>query len=379
MITTHRPIRLALFGGGPGSAIGAVHWRAAMFDRKFELVAGAFSRDIDRSKQQARTLNLPVDRAYASADALLAAEALREDGVEAVAIATPNDSHLEIAAAALKAGLHVICDKPMTTTLEQARSLAAVLDQTDRVFALSYTYTGYAMVREARALIAAGELGAIRKIVITYPQGWLATRVEADLPGAAWRTDPARAGVGGCIGDIGVHAFQLAEYVSGLRVEKLCADLPRVLAGRTLDDDCNILLRFGNDVPGVLIASQICTGERNGLTLQIYGDASSLVWTHERPGELQLLRPDNAVETRFAGSSAVGSAGASATRLAVGHPEGFFEAFASVYSTFASAIHGRPDLIDDVLPGIREGVRSMAFIETAVKSSDGRCWVDMER
>jgi predicted dehydrogenase len=365
-------------GGGPGAFIGAVHWRAAMLDRRFDLVAGAFSRAAWRSALQARELNLAPDRAYTSVDALIAAEALRSDGVEAVAIATPNDSHFEMAAAALKAGLHVMCDKPMTATLEEARLLATLLGETDRVYALTYTYTGYAMVREARALVASGELGAVRKVVVTYPQGWLATRVETELAGAAWRTDPARAGIGGCIGDIGIHAFQLAEYVSGLRVERLCADLSRVVSGRALDDDCNILLRFESNVPGVLMASQICLGERNGLTIQVYGEQGSIIWMHDSPGELQLLHPDCSIETRFAGSSAIGPAGAAATRLPAGHPEGFFEAFATLYGDFADAIGGKRGLLDDQLPGISEGLRSMAFIEAAVSSSDRQSWVDMK-
>jgi predicted dehydrogenase len=378
MTRPHRPVRLALIGGGPGAFIGAVHWRAAMLDRRFDLIAGAFSRDAGRSALQARELNLAPDRAYASVDALVAAETLRSDGVEAVAIATPNDSHFEIAVAALTAGLHVICDKPMTATLAQARSLAAVLGATDRVYALTYTYTGYAMVREARALVASGQLGRVRKIVVSYPQGWLATPVETELAGAAWRTDPARAGIGGCIGDIGIHAFQLAEYVSGLRVERLCADLSRVVSGRALDDDCNILLRFESNVPGVLMASQICLGERNGLTIQVYGEQGSIIWMHDSPGELQLLHPDNRSETRFAGSPAIGPAGAAATRLPAGHPEGFFEAFATLYGDFADAIGGKRGLLDDQLPGISEGLRSMAFIEAAVSSSDRQSWVDMK-
>jgi predicted dehydrogenase len=349
-----------------------------MLDRRFDLVAGAFSRDAGRSALQARELNLAPDRAYTSVDALIAAEALRSDGVEAVAIATPNDSHFEMAAAALKAGLHVMCDKPMTATLEEARLLATLLGETDRVYALTYTYTGYAMVREARALIASGELGAVRKVVVTYPQGWLATRVETELAGAAWRTDPARAGIGGCIGDIGVHAFQIAEYVSGLRVERLCADLSRVVSDRRLDDDCNMLLRFEGNVPGVLMASQICMGERNGLTIQIYGERGSIIWTHDRPEALHLLHPDNRSETRFAGSPAIGPAGAGATRLPTGHPEGFFEAFATLYGDFADAIGGKRGLLDDQLPGISEGLRSMAFIEAAVSSSDRQSWVDMK-
>jgi len=375
MTQSRPPIRLALFGGGPGAFIGAVHWRAAMLDRRFELVAGAFSRNAERSVEQAKALHIDPARAYTSHDALIAAEALRNDGVEAVAIATPNDSHYDIAVAALQAGLHVICDKPMTATLDQARALAAI--PTDRIYALTYTYTGYALVREARAIVAAGELGRVRKVVVTYPQGWLASAIEDEVPGAAWRTDPARAGQGGCIGDIGVHAFQVAEFVSGLRVERLCADLSKVVPGRTLDDDCNILLRFEGNVPGVLIASQISLGERNGLTLHVYGDEGALSWSHEKPDELQILHADNRRETRFAGSPAIGAAGVASTRLPSGHPEGFIEAFANIYSSFADAITGEP-IVDTLLPGRGEGSRSLHFVDLAVLSSRNRSWTDMK-
>jgi predicted dehydrogenase len=378
MIAPHRPIRLALFGGGPGAFIGAVHRRAALLDLRFQLVAGAFSRDIGRSAAQARAFMVDEARAYTSVEALIAGEAGREDGVEAIAIATPNDSHFAIAEAALQAGLHVICDKPMTSTLTQATALAAVLAKTDRAYALTYTYTGYPMIREARAVVASGTLGRVRKIVVTYPQGWLSDSVEGTLPSAAWRTDPSRAGIGGCIGDIGVHAFQLAEYISGLRVERLCADLSSVVQGRVLDDDCNILLRFAGEIPGVLIASQISLGERNGLSIAIYGEQRALSWSHERPDELRFLNPNNRMETVFAGSAAIGPAGMAASRLPTGHPEGFIEAFASIYSDFADAIHGQRGLLDDRLPGIETGLRSMRFVAAAVASTQDRSWTKME-
>jgi len=377
MTMPHQPIRLALFGGGPGAFIGAVHWRAAMLDRRFELVAGAFSRDAARSAQQARALNVAEDRAYTSVDALIAAEALRSDGVQAVAIATPNDSHFEIASAALKAGLHVICDKPMTATLDQARALAEIVRGGESVYALTYTYTGYAMIREARAMVAAGDIGQVRKIVVTYPQGWLASAIESEVAGAAWRTDPARAGIGGCIGDIGVHAFQAAEYVSGLRVDRLCADLSSVVEGRALDDDCNILLRFEGGVPGVLMVSQISLGERNSLTIQVYGNERSIMWKHDTPDELQILHADNRRETRFAGSPAVGPAAVAASRLPTGHPEGFVEAFANLYGDFAQAIAGERTLLDNQLPSAGEGVRSLLFIDRAVRSARDQCWINL--
>lgn len=370
-----RPIRLALFGGGPGSFIGAVHARAARLDGRFALVAGAFSRDPARSRERGEEWGIAPDRVHSDPAALIAAEAAREDGIEAVAIATPNASHFAIAVAALDAGLPVICDKPMTATLDEARRLAAIVARAGLPYALTYTYAGYAMIREARARVAAGEIGAVRKVMVDYPQGWLAAPTDAGNRQAAWRIDPAQAGIGGCVGDIGVHAFHLAEYVSGVPVVELCADLSSIVPGRALDDDCNMLLRFANGAPGVLTASQIATGERNGLTLRVHGERGTIAWRHEAPGELRLLRGDGRMDILYAGTDAVGAAAQRATRLPPGHPEGFFEAFATLYADFADAIEGRPP---EGLPGVAEGVRSMAFIEAAVQSSRARRWTALE-
>lgn len=375
MTKVARPIRLALFGGGPGAFIGAIHWRAAMLDRRFELVAGAFSRSASRSIGQGSSLGIEPQRCYASTEDLIAGEVGRPDGARAVAIATPNSSHFGIARACLQAGLHVICDKPMVTSIEEARALERIVDGSDRAFALTFTYSGYAMLREARAAVADGSIGQVRKVVVSYPQGWLSTPVEREQAGAAWRTDPNLAGNGGCIGDIGVHAFHLAEFVSGQEVERLCADLSSVVPGRTLDDDCNILLRFRNGAPGVLIASQVSLGEGNCLSIRVYGDKASIVWSHDRSDELHFLLPDNRREIRYAGSSAVGPAGKSSSRLPTGHPEGFIEAFANIYADFASAIDGHRELVDDRLPGVLAGLRSQVFIDCAVRSSMAGCWI----
>src|SRR5690242_10104410 len=294
-------LRLGLVGGGPGSFIGPVHRMAACLDGRFVLAAGAFSRDIAKSRSQAAAWGLAADRAYDGIKAMLAGERQRDDGIQAVAIATPNDSHFAIAKAALEAGLPVICDKPMTATLTEAEVLAPIVAASGRPFALTYTYTGYAMIREARARVADGTIGRVRKIMVDYPQGWLADAIEDRNTQASWRTDPDRAGQGGAIGDIGVHAFQLAEYVAGLRVEELVADLPRVVPGRRLDDDCNILLRFEGRVPGVLTASQIAAGERNGLRLRIYGEKGGIEWDHDAPGNLTLRWPDARTEILHAG------------------------------------------------------------------------------
>lgn len=370
-----RPLRLGLLGGGPGSFIGAVHRMAACLDGRFTLVAGAFSRSLDKSRTQAARWGVAPDRAYDGIEAMLTGERRREDGMEAVAIATPNDSHFAIAKAALEAGFPVICDKPMTATLAEAEALAPIVAASGLPFALTYTYTGYAMIREARARIAAGAIGRVRKIMVDYPQGWLADAIEDENVQASWRTDPARAGAGGAIGDIGVHAFQLAEYVSGLQAAELVADLPRVVAGRRLDDDCNILLRFTGEVPGVLTASQIATGERNGLKLRVYGDKGGLEWCHDAPGELVLGWPDARTEIIHAGAPGFAADAQRAIRLPSGHPEGFIEAFATLYSDFADTIGGKPGRRDAALPGIRDGLRSMRFIDCAVRSHEARAWL----
>lgn len=372
---TQRPLRLGLLGGGPGSFIGAVHRMAAGLDGRFTLVAGAFSRSLDKSQAQAARWGVATDRAYDGIEAMLADEQAREDGIEAIAIATPNDSHFAITKAALEAGLPVICDKPMTATLAEAEALAPIVAASGRPFALTYTYTGYAMIREARARVAAGAIGRVRKIMIDYPQGWLSDAIEGENVQAGWRTDPARAGAGGAIGDIGVHAFQLAEYVSGLQASELVADLPRVVPGRRLDDDCNILLRFAGEVPSVLTASQIATGERNGLRLRIYGDKGGLEWCHDAPGDLILRWPDARTEIVHAGAPSLSPDAQRAIRLPSGHPEGFIEAFATLYSDFADAIHGIPGQLDTVLPGIGDGLRSMRFVDCAVRSHEARAWL----
>jgi predicted dehydrogenase len=271
----------------------------------------------------------------------------------------------------------VICDKPMTATLAEAEALAPIVAGSGQPFALTYTYTGYAMIREARARIADGAIGRVRKVMVDYPQGWLADAIEGDNAQAAWRTDPSRAGAGGAIGDIGVHAFQLAEYVGGLPVVELIADLPRVVPGRRLDDDCNILLRFAGDVPGVLTASQIATGERNGLTLRVYGDKGGIEWRHDAPGDLTLRWPDAQTEIVHAGAPGLHPSAQRATRLPPGHPEGFIEAFATLYRDFADAVSGGRGILNGLLPGIDDGLRSMRFVDCAVRSHAARAWLPM--
>jgi predicted dehydrogenase len=349
---------------------------AAQMDGRFTLVAGMFSRDHGRAGERAREWGIAPERSYTEIGALIEAERKRTDGAQAIAITTTNDSHFAIASAALEAGLHVLCEKPMTATLTEARALAKLAKNAGRCFGLTYTYAGYPMVREARERVAAGEIGAVRKVMIDYQQGWLAT-AGADNRQAAWRMDPARAGTGGCIADIGVHAFHLAELVSGLRVRHLCADLAAVVPGRLLDDDCNILLRFDGDVGGVLTASQVAAGEGNGLMFRIYGETGAFLWSHREPGLLRRLHADGREETIFVGTSAIGEQGRHATRLPFGHPEGFIEAFANLYGDFADAIEGHPDIIGNTLPDVQEGLRSMQFIDTAITSNQARAWTSM--
>lgn len=369
-----RRLRMGLIGGGPGSFIGAVHRLAAELDREIELVAGAFSSDLQRSRQAGEAYRIDSGRAYPDVAAMLAAEAARTDPIDFVTIATPNHHHFLAARLALEAGLAVISDKPATATLAEARELDAVIARAGRPYGLTYTYSGYPLVREARARVAAGALGKIRKVVVEYAQGWLAGAAEGKQ--AEWRLDPARAGEGGAIADIGVHAFHLAEFVTGLRVTQLLADLASVVPGRALDDDCQLLLRFDNGARGALLASQIMLGERNALRLRVYGDAAALDWWQERPNMLTWHHADGRTEVLRTGDAALGGDARRATRLPGGHPEGYLEAFANLYRDFARQLRGEPG---GLLPGIADGLRGMALIHLAVTSSRDRVgWIDFE-
>lgn len=367
-------IRLGLVGGGPGSFIGPIHRIAAELDRKIVLVAGAFSSDAERSKAAAATYGISPERAYPNLEAMIAGEAARLDGIEMVAIATPNHLHLRQACMALQAGLAVMSDKPATATLAEARELADVVAAADKPYRLTFTYTGYPMVREARARIATGEIGRVRKVVVEYFQGWLSDRVEdTGSKQASWRVDPAQAGLGGCIGDIGVHAFNIAEFVIGDSVAAINPDLVTVVEGRALDDDCTVLLHFAGGARGILAASQIATGERNNLRLRVFGETGNIEWSHEACDRLTLTNADSSIRTIFAGSGAMGPAAAAAARLPAGHPEGYLEAFGNLYRDFAGLLAGEDA---PQLPGITEGLRSMAFVETAVREN-GKGWVEL--
>jgi predicted dehydrogenase len=377
-MSARAPLRLAMVGGGPGSFIGPVHRMAAELDGRIRLAAGVFSRDPDKNAAAADGWGVARDRVYPDHQAMIAAERARPDGVDLVAVVTPNHLHFDVSAAALRGGLHVISDKPATLNLAQAKELAEIVAASGKLYALTYTYTGYPMVREARETVARGDLGQVRKVVVEYSQGWLSRPLEREgNKQADWRSDPAQSGVGGCIGDIGVHAFNIAEFITGSRVERLCADVGTVVPGRNLDDDCNVLLRFDGGARGVLIASQVSAGARNGLKISVYGEKGGLTWSHERHTELTLDWLDAPSQILHAGSAYLGAGAQAVTRIPTGHPEGFIEAFANIYRDFADAIVG--DGESGLVPGIGEGVRGMTFVERAVAASRADAgWVALE-
>jgi predicted dehydrogenase len=372
-----RRLRMAMVGGGPGSFIGAVHRRAAELDGEITLVAGAFSSNASRSREAGLVYGVDPARTYDSYRTMFESEARRPDKPDFVTIATPNDTHLPIARAALAAGFSVMSDKPATATLNEALLLREAVQNSTGKYALTFTYSGYPLVREARRLVSTGALGSVRKVMVEYSQGWLASPIEhSGNKQAQWRTDPARNGNGGCIGDIGVHAFHLAEFVTGLRVTRIMPDLGSIVAGRVLDDDCNILLRFEGGARGVLCASQIAIGELNALRLRVYGSQGSLDWAQQCPNTLTLYHADGRSELLRTADPRLGPEAAAATRLPGGHPEGYFEAFGNLYRDLAALLRGGEA---PLLPGIVEGVRSMAFIERAVTASRNMTgWVTLD-
>jgi predicted dehydrogenase len=376
-----RKLRMGLVGGGPGSFIGPVHRMAAELDGEIELVAGAFSRDPAKSLQAGRSFGISDDRAYADYREMMVRERARQDPIDFVCITTPNNLHLPVATAAMENGFHVVSDKPATANLKEALELEDVVWRTGLLYALTYTYTGYPMIREARRLVRDGALGAIRKVNIEYSQGWLSEAIEkSGHKQAEWRTDPKQSGLGGAIGDIGVHAFNLLEYVTGRRVAELSACLSTVIPGRQLDDDCNVLIKLDNGAPGVLVVSQISTGERNDVRLAVYGEKGGLHWSQEDPNHLDLNWPNQPSQRFYAAAGYLSEPTRRAFRLPIGHPEGLIEAFANIYRDFAAAVRARfadpAAKLTDAVPGIGEGVRSMAFIERAIENSRARAgWV----
>lgn len=379
-------LRYAMIGGGPGAFIGAVHRMAASLDGQFQLVAGAFSRDPAKSRSMADELGLEPERCYDTWSTCIAQEAARPEGerIAVVVIVTPNDSHIAIALAAIHAGLHVIVDKPLGVSSAESEILQRAVSESGLVCAVTYTYSGNAMVAHARQLCRRGELGQIRKVSVQYLQEWLSVPQEKQgMKQAVWRTDPASAGPGGTLGDIGTHAFHLLEHVTGERVTELCCDLSTFLPDRELDEDANILVRLGGGGKGVISVSQIAVGEENLLRLQVYGSEASLCWEQESPDYLFLGRFGQAKQRLSRNSAAVSRSGSGYARVPAGHPEGYIEAFANIYRGVAEAIRahasGSP-LAEDQwrYPGVSEGVRGMRFIEACVASSaSGGTWTSL--
>jgi predicted dehydrogenase len=372
---------MGMVGGGPGAFIGPVHKMAAELDGRIALVAGAFSQSAERSKAAGASFGIDPDRAYASYEEMFAAESRRDDGIDFVVIATPNHLHLPVTKAALAEGIAVMSDKPATATYDEVLELQSVVAAAGLPYGLTHTYAGYSLVREARALCAAGALGPIRKVAVEYLQGWLSQPLEATgQKQAAWRSDPALNGPGGCIGDIGTHAFHLVEYVTGQKVTSINAALRTVVPGRKLDDDCNALLRLEGQASGTLMASQVAAGEGNGLRLRVYGEKGSLAWHQEDPNRLSVKWLDGPEEIRHAAAGYLSASARAVTRLPGGHPEGYIEAFAVLYREFAEALSGwrkgEANALPATLPGIEAGVRGMRFIERAIESNKRESWVE---
>jgi predicted dehydrogenase len=372
-----RKIRYGMVGGGRGAFIGAVHRIAANMDGQIELVCGAFSSDPEKSKASGGDLFLEPSRCYGSFEEMISAEkALPADKrMDFFSIVTPNHMHFAPAKMALENGFHVLSDKPATFSLAEAKELSEIVHATGQLYGLTHNYTGYPLVKHARELVHAGALGKVRKVIAEYPQGWLATKLEdSGQKQAGWRTDPARSGAAGCVGDIGTHAENLAEYITGLKIRELAADLTAFVEGRLLDDDANILLRFEGGAKGVLHCSQISVGEENNLNIRVYGEKGGLEWHQKEPNTLLLKWLDKPMEVLRTANGYLGAAAAANSRTPAAHPEGYLEAFANIYRNFANHIRAKisgaqPDTLVLDYPKIEDGVRGMAFIEAVVQSS----------
>ena len=390
-MASNRRLKMGMVGGGMGAFIGEVHRKAARLDGQIEIAGGAFDINPEKSRQMADVLDLDPKRCYGSYLEMIAAEKKLPAGqrMDFVAVCTPNNWHYPIVRDLLKAGFNVMCEKPMTISVAEAKSLVNTVKKSGLVFGLMHNYTGYPMVKLARDMVSSGKLGKIRKIVVQYPQGWLATAIEkTGQMQAAWRTDPKQSGGSGCGGDIGTHAENLAEYITGLKMTYLCADLTTFVPGRKLDDDVNCLVKYDNGARGVLHASQISIGEENNLAIWIYGEKAGLEWHQEHPNYLYVRRMDKPEEVWKRGNGYVGAYSAAAgrgTRLPSGHPEAFLEAFANNYMNFAEtvkcAIAGeKPGELALDFPSVDAGVRGMLFIETVVASSKSKQkWMPMKR
>jgi len=380
-----RRIRLGMVGGGPGAFIGAVHRIAARIDDHYELVAAALSSDAARSRAAAIDLHIAPDRAYGSYTEMAQAEAKRPDRIEAVSIVTPNHMHYPMAKAFLEAGFHVICDKPVTTTVPEALDLAAIVRRTGLLFGLTHNYTGYPMVRQARQMIADGQLGKLRLVQVEYAQDWLATPLEqTGQKQAAWRTDPAKSGPGGSLGDIGTHAYNIACFVTGLRCREVAADVSIFVPGRRLDDNVQLMLRFEEGAKGALWASQVATGNANNLRLRVYGEKAGLEWHQEEPNTLHFAKLGEAPEIIRRPGPGGDSPAAHASRIPAGHPEGYLEGFAQLYTDLAEQICARrenrkPSPASLLVPTVEDGLEGMRFIAATLESSKrNAAWVPLQ-
>lgn len=371
-----RKLRLGMVGGGFGAYIGGIHRFAARLDNHYELVAGAFDVNAERGHQFAAENYIAADRSYTDYKAMVAGELARADKIDVVAICTPNHTHFAIAKAFIDAGFHVICEKPMTTTLEDAEALHALAKSSGRFVGVTYTYCGYPMIHAARAMVAAGELGGVRVIQVEYPLEWMATAIESEgNQQAKWRTDPKLSGRGGSIGDIGTHAYHLAGFVTGLKAEALCADLTTFVPGRSLDDNAHVMIRYEGGARGLLWSSQVAIGCSNGLRLRVFGEKASIQWHQEAPNEITFSPLFGKPETIKRGRDDLGTSAAVRTRTPPGHPEGYIEAFANLYSGFAEAIlavnEGRdPDTIGLHVPTSYDGLKGVAFVDAVVDSHE---------
>ena len=381
-----RKLRMGMVGGGRGAFIGGVHRIAAALDQQIELVCGAFSSNAEKSRLSGEDFYLDPSRVYGSYQEMIEKEKELPDDLrmDFVSIVTPNHVHYGPAKMALEHGFHVICDKPLAFDLEQSKDLVNTVNETGLIFALTHNYTGYPMVKQARAMIKSGEMGDVRKVVVEYPQGWLSTLLEAsDQKQAAWRTDPSKSGIAGAMGDIGTHAENLAEYMTGLKISELCADISTIVDGRQLYDDGNVLLRFDNGARGILFASQISQGEENSLAIRVYGTKAGLEWHQMKPNTLVVKYQDQPNQIYRTGVGDLSPAAQAATRIPAGHPEGYLEAFANIYLNFAKCIQARIDEVEvdpvyQDFPTVEDGLRGMEFIYKVIESgkSDQK-WIKM--
>ncbi len=384
--TAARPerIRLGMVGGGRDAFIGAVHRMASRLDDHYELVAGAFSSTAQKSYASAADLGVDESRTYTSFMDMAEQEAARDDGIEALSIVTPNHLHFPVAKAFLEHGIHVICDKPLTSSLADAKALVAVAEQSSAHFILTHNYTGYPMIRQARSMVQQGLLGDIRVIQVEYPQDWLATKLEdSGQKQADWRTDPARSGMGGCIGDIGTHAFNLAAFVSLLELESLCADIQTYVEGRQLDDNAHVMLRYAGGARGMLWSSQVAAGCENALRLRVFGHKGGIEWSQEDPNYLWFTPLGQPKQLLTRGGSGANDAANAGTRIPGGHPEGYLEGFANLYTDAAHAIigarRGESPPATSLLPTVHDGLKGVAFVSAVVNSSlEGGVWKTLD-